>query len=131
MRTYRSFYLRRLAQEQRGSQTVEYLVATPIAILFLAMVIGQLALAAVGLITCEAAARDAAVAATRGNDPLLAARQAAPDWNVAVSDPEQVQYGSYRGVRVTVSLKIPVLPVRMLAGRSFPIARTVTMPAER
>jgi hypothetical protein len=106
-------------------------MVTPIAIVFLAVVLAQIALAAVGIITCESAARDAAVAAARGNDPLLAARKAAPDWNVTVTGPEDVESGSYHGVRVTVSMEIPVLPLRMLAGRSFPISRTATMPSER
>lgn len=121
----------RLAREQRGSQTIEYLLVTPLAVMLLAAILGQLALAAVGLITCEAAARDAAVAAARGNDPVLAARKAAPDWNVRVTDPVEVRSGSYHGVQVTVTLTVPALPLRVLAGRGFEVSRTATMPSER
>lgn len=124
-------FLRSVVRDQQGSQTVEYLLATPLAVVFLAALLGQLSLAAVGLITCESAARDAAVAAARGNDPLLAARKAAPDWNVTVTDPEEVESGSYRGVRVTVSMDIPALPIRFLEGRTLRITRTATMPSER
>lgn len=122
--------MRRLIREQRGSQTVEYLLVTPLAIALIAAVLGQLTLAAIGLVTCEAAARDAAIAAARGNDPLLAARQAAPDWELRVSPPRPVRSGSYRGVQVTVTMTVPALPLRMLAGKGFTIQRTATMPVE-
>jgi hypothetical protein len=118
-------------QDQRGSQTVEYLLITPLAVALLAAVLGQMALAAVGLITCEAAARDAAVAASRGNSPVIAAKKAAPDWDVKVSGPQDVSQGSYEGVQVTVELTIPALPIRFVEGQSFTVRRTVTMPKER
>lgn len=121
----------RVLRDEQGAQMVEYVLITPLVVVFLAALLGQLALAAVGLITCESAARDAAVAAARGNDPLLAARKAAPDWNVAVSEPEDVRSGDYHGVRVSVTLTVPALPVRMFAGRSLPITRTATMPTEK
>lgn len=120
---------RRVA-DQRGSQVVEYLLVTPLAVALLGAILGQLALAALGLIACEAAARDAAVAAARGNDPVLAARKAAPDWDLVVSPAEEVVSGSYRGVRVSVTLTVPVLPLQFLPDRGFPITRTATMPSE-
>lgn len=123
--------LRRLRGEERGAQTIEFLLAMPLAVALIAAILGQLALAAVGLVTCEAAARDAALAASRGNDPVLAARKAAPDWDVSVSEPRYDRSTSYHGVQVTVSLTVPALPLRMLAGRGFVISRTATMPVER
>ena len=126
-----STFLRQLTREQRGAQLVEYLLITPAVIVLLAAILGQVTLAAMGMIACESAARDAAVAAARGNDPLLAARKAAPDWDVTIAGPEDVSSGDYHGVKVTVSLTVPALPIHMLAGHGLPISRTVTMPTER
>lgn len=123
--------MRRLWQGERGSQVIEYLMITPLAIMLLAAIIGQTTLAAMGLVACEAAARDAAVAAARGNDPVLAARQAAPNWNVAVSKPEEVKDGSYVGIKVSVSLTVPVLPLKFLPNQGFVITRSATMPKEK
>lgn len=109
---------------------MEYLVITPLAIVLLAALLGQLTLAAMGLVACEAAARDAAVAAARGNTPELAARKAAPDWQVKVSRPRRVVQGDYEGVSVTVTLTVPAMPFRMLRGRGVTVSRTATMPVE-
>lgn len=122
---------RRVRAEQGGSQTVEYLLATPLALALLALILGQLTAAALGLIACEAAARDAALAAARGHDPVVAARRAAPGWHLVVSPPERAEGSGYEGIRVRVTLTVPGLPVRLLAGRSLAITRWATVPAER
>lgn len=122
--------LRSLTRNQRGNLTVEFLLGTMMAVALLAAIIGQVAIVALGVVACESAARDAAVAAARGNDPVLAARKAAPDWEVTVSSPVRVRESSYSGVRVSVTLKVPALPIRMLADRGFTITRTATMPDE-
>lgn len=122
--------MRRLWQEQRGSQTLELAALLP-TIVLITLMIWQVTLAAFTVVVAEAAARDAARAASVGNDPLYAARRAVSGLTVQVECiPQNCSsvdngYGPEITVRVTVFSPV-VAP--FMRNWPIPVTRQVTMP---
>lgn len=114
---------------QRGSQVVEYLLLTPLVVALVAAVTAQMVAAALAALTSASSARDGALAAVRGQDPLLAARQAAPGWQVAVTEVQAVTGGEVAGVRVQVTVQVPVVPLRALPLGPLAVTCSAAVPA--
>ncbi|MFC6715121.1 TadE/TadG family type IV pilus assembly protein [Branchiibius cervicis] len=107
-------------RRERGTAALEVASLIPL-LLFAALVTLQLGIAGWTTLAANSAARDAARAATLGQDPVRAARNALP----GALSAESVSGGPVdRAQRYTVKVKLPSLIMINLGS----VSRTVEMP---
>ena len=107
---------------ERGVASLEFLVLGPF-VLLVGFLVWQLAVGAWAAVSANEAARAAARAATLGEDPHAAARDALPE---GLRDHRVLGGRSGDGYRYTVEVDVPAFSWVGLD----PVSRTVEMPAE-